>query len=210
MPIWFLFSYFIVRIGFTFQQSCIRNISPLWLALISLTIPFLLHFCIFRYPYYFANIGLGLFGYCAGYIYKQYVSKYENLVGTFSALLYWGIFIFCPSTVDIRMNKLYSGYYLLWAIWSIAGCAFYLYAFSKVRMQNCILSCLKFDKIGQISMSFLVLHWPILILADFVGHYCLDIPKNCYLLYYLLSIVLFTMPLHYCIKKTKLKFIIGL
>lgn len=210
MPIWFLFSYFFVRIGFAFQQTYLRQVSLIWFALFCLIIPFVLHFCTFRYPYYFANVALGLFGYYAGYVYNLNADKGENLIAVISALLYVDIFVFCESLVDIRTNTLYEGFYLLWALWSISGCIFFYFLFKKVKFLREIFCRLGIASIGQMSMSILILPWPLLIIADFIRYYCLDIPKNYYLIYYLLVIVIFTVPLHFYLKKSKLKFLIGL
>lgn len=210
MPIWFLFSYFVVRVFFGCQRTFFKQISFWGILLFCVLIPYLLHFCSFRYPYYFANIFIGLLGYYIGYIYKKRAEKYANILVPISAFLYIGIFVLCDSVVDIRTNTLYSGYYLLWIIWSISGCMFFYYIFNKIRFPSQLFTVLGIARIGELSMTVLVLHWPALILADFVKYYCLDIPKNYSVIYYLTIVLVVSVVLHKYLKQTKLKFLIGL
>ena len=85
MPIWFLFSYFVVRVFFGCQSTFFKQISIWGILLACVLIPYLLHFCPFRYPYYFANIFIGLFGYYIGCIYKKHAEKYINVIVPISA-----------------------------------------------------------------------------------------------------------------------------
>lgn len=49
-----------------------------------------------------------------------------------------------------------------------------------------------------------------IIMADFVKFYCLDIPKNYCVIYYLTIVLVVSVVLHKYLKQTKLKFLIGL
>ena len=210
MPIWFLFSYFVVRVFFGCQSTFFKQISIWGILLACVLIPYLLHFCPFRYPYYFANIFIGLFGYYIGCIYKKHAEKYINVIVPISAFLYIGIFVLCYSVVDIRTNTLYSGYYLLWIMWSISGCIFFYYVFNKIRFLGYLFTKLGVARIGELSMTILVLHWPALILADFVKYHYLYIPENYGMIYYLAIVLFVSIVLHKYLKQTKLKFLIGL
>ena len=210
MPIWFLFSYFVVRVFFGYQRTFLKQIPLGGILFVCVLIPFLLHFCSFRYPYYFANICIGLLGYYAGYIYKRHAEDYANIIVPISAILYIGVFISCYSVVDIRTNTLYSGYYLLWIMWSISGCIFFYHIFNKIRFLGHLFTVLGIARIGELSMTILVLHWPALILADFVKYHYLDIPENYGMIYYLAIVLFVSIVLHKYLKQTKLKFLIGL
>lgn len=171
-----------------------------------LLIPLILHFCNFRYPYYFANIFLGLYG----YMFKRYSNSKENIIGIISAILYIGIYFLCNSSLDIRTKTLYSGYYLLWAIWSVSGCMFFWYFIKKVRRFRQLLQFIGMAKIGNISMTILIIHWPILLISDYLRKVCLSVPDD-YLLFYFIGVVsLFVSSVHYSIKHSKLKFLLGL
>lgn len=208
MPIWFLFSYFFVKIGYALQITKIKSLHPYVPMIICIIVPFGLHFLTFRYPYYFANIFLGAFGYYAGALYKRYIGN--RLVGFVSVLIYCGIFLFDECTLDIRTNTLYSGQYLTWSIWSLSGCIFFLTVLRNLKILAIVLENLGLAWMGSISMSVLVFHWPILLFADFVNKSYLSISTDYALTYYLCIVAMFTIPIHYIIKNTRIKYIIGL
>lgn len=212
MPIWFLLSYFFVKIVFSFQQ-CRKPLNRMpirYIPILCLLIPFILHFCFFRYPYYLANIFLGLYGYYIGFIFKTFSKSKENYIGIISAILYIGIYLLCKPSLDIRTNTLYSGYYLLWALWAVSGCLFFYYFIKKLRWICTFLQIIGIAKAGELSMSILIIHWPILLIGDYIRKVFLSIPESFLPIYYI-GIVLFFVPLiHYILKHSKLKFLIGL
>lgn len=207
MPIWFLLSYFFVRLFFAFQQRYFAKVTPYLFLVIGIIVPFMLHFLPFRYPYYLANIWLGVFGYYAGYIYKRNANC-ATIIGLVSAILYFGIFIFCKSSLDIRTNHLYSGYYLLWGLWSISGCIFYISVIKKSRYLLRFLNKVGLSWFGKASMSILVLHWPILLIANIIDHY-ISIPESYKLVYYFGVMIVTFPPIYYVVKNSKWKFLIG-
>lgn len=211
MPVWFLLSYFFVKLLFTYQQCRpINKTSVLYLPIVCLSIPFLLHFCNFRYPYYLANIFLGLYGFYIGYIYKLVsINAKREYIFIVSCILYIGTYLLFKPSLDIRTNTLYSGYYLLWAIWSVSGCVFFYYVMRNLKWFSSLLQIIGLAKVGEMSMSILVIHWPILLIGDYIRKVFLSVPNEYFLFYYVGIVLLFIPPVHYLIKHSKLKFLIG-
>lgn len=199
MPIWYLLSYFFVKIVFSFQQcrKPLNRIPIRYIPILCLLIPFVLHFSSFRYPYYLANIFLGLYGYYIGYIFKTLINTKENFIGIISAILYIGIYFLCKPSLDIRTNTLYSGYYLLWALWAVSGCIFFYYFIKKLRWLNTFFHIIGIAKVGELSMSILITHWPILLIGDYIRKVFLSISDSFLPFYYIGVFLIFVPPVHY-------------
>ena len=207
MPIWFLFSYFAARLLFAkvrgFDKSVLYLIIP-----ICLYVPLFLNYSPIRYPYYIANVLIGLSGYISGYLYKINCRN-NRALGFVALLIYFAVYFFYRSELDIRTNTLYSGSYLTWWVWSLSGCIAYLFIFRKLSLLSLIANIMCIDKIGRFSMQILIWHWPILLLADFLRCKFLMINDAHLILYYMGSVAILVYPINYLVKLTKLNNILN-
>jgi len=157
MPIWFLLSLAVVRIVFLLANK-IKATIPL--ILISIIIAYLLSRYEINEPCYLGNITLGLFFFGMGYMLRDF--QYNNWLVLIVAVIYVLCFVFFPSNVDVRDNHVTSGTY--WGFLISALCA--------IILLNNIFRMIPFmsaDKvlvhIGQNSMSYYLLHWPLITLV---------------------------------------------
>jgi peptidoglycan/LPS O-acetylase OafA/YrhL len=207
MPVWFLLSFFVVRVMFwKLSKLNIKGTKLFGVAIMALMIPYLLHFASFRYPYYIANTLMGLFGFILGYSYKN--EGNNRVIMAVALAIYAFAFIFCPSTVDIRTNTLWRGDFLVWALWSVCGCISFIVLFSRCEWLTSAMQKLGICYIGRESMLLLCLHWPILEIAKFlIGENIIQIPQEYLLMFNCGAVVIFCPLLMYLFKKTKLNWI---
>lgn len=151
-PLWFLLTLFFVRIIF-----CMFRKWPNVLMLISVICAYLCSiYCNAKnFPLLVANTFSGLFFYSLGYVLRNYKPDRKTM------LLLLVFFVTCaiyePSHVDMYINQLQSGSYILWIITSVAG-IICVNAFFR-RFLNKEIWCLSF--IGRYSMVLYVTHWPL-------------------------------------------------
>lgn len=162
MPIWFLLSLAVVRIVFLLANK--RN-ATIPLILISVVIAYLLSRYEINEPSYLGNISLGMFFFGMGYMLKDY--QYNRWVVLIAAVIYVFCYVLFPSNVDVRANYVTSGTYL----------GFLVYALCAIILLNNIFLMIPFlfaDRvlvhIGQNSMSYYLLHWPLITLVLGVLH----------------------------------------
>lgn len=158
LPLWFLISLSVVVLleHYFYKKMQLIGFVAILIA------------CILNYyqydniPLYMGNICTGLFFYSIGYNIRNL--QYKNIIFIISIVGYFAIYIFSPSFVDMRSNKLICGNYLIWIIFSIMGIIVINNIFKRVRLIN------KFylDEIGRNSIIYYVLHWIMLIVISII------------------------------------------
>lgn len=88
------------------------------------------------------------------------------------------------------MNTIYSGYYLLWALWAVSGCLFFYYFIKELRWISTFFQIIGIAKVGELSMSILIIYWPILLIGDYIRKVFLSF-SDYFLPFYYVGIVLF-------------------
>lgn len=156
LALWFLFSLFSVKIIFTVLYNRKVNVSLVmsgayFLALIQ----YLLNNPL---PEYCRNICSGLFFYVAGYLLVKYQKRKSTFV--YSAIILCIMLLIGIPSVAMRSNALLEGNYLLWYVYSVAGCLFI----------NKLMTYIPYKKIlkwiGRNSMPIYITHWLIIKLFE--------------------------------------------
>lgn len=167
LPLWFLLTLFLVRIIF---HICDKVKLPVILVLfVSILIPFGCYLVGGIRPLWIVNSFLGVFFYTLGYLLRYY--QYKMFVGIccicFSIILTY----VCFSFVDFRSNKLSCGFYFVWVVNSVLSIISYNFIFYYVEENfKLFFSCIWGKAllfIGENSMLFYVIHWPILTILSF-------------------------------------------
>lgn len=155
LPVWFLLSLYVVRLSYSilYRISGDRRLHA-FIAAISLEAAFILNQSELSYPYYLANIPLGLALYIMGTILGR--RQYEKRVVIPFAIIYSLILLFIPSTIDFRTNRIIEGNYLAAILYSVSGCFLFNYLFQTIPARSAIL-----EHIGRNSLAWLLLHWPV-------------------------------------------------
>lgn len=156
-PLWFLLSLFVVRLIANKMMG--RALPVVIWALLIWSLGIILYFCDLKVPAYFYNIPTGLFFYMAGIWLKdlQYKPKVFNISICFFVLCIY----LCHTHVDMRINMLIEGKYILYAFESVSG----------IIVVNNIAKEIPCDRtksiiyVGRNSMDFYVLHFPIMLLV---------------------------------------------
>ena len=163
-PLWFLLSFFLTRVFFTFSRTihvpawCVSVCSGLaaW-GLCRAQLPIGL---------YFGNIAMGLCLFSVGYQLKDH--QYRNAWLIPSAVIYVGYLVYCcctRSVVGIFNNNLHIPF-VPTAIYYIAGCIVINNLFTRVpKLQGGFLA-----EIGYNSMLYYVLHFLIISPALDINH----------------------------------------
>lgn len=156
LPLWYLLSLFFVRtIGNIIIKTTSNKQTIGVIALIFICIALLLFFNNVRYPLYLSNICTGLFFFLMGYIFKEIQFHLFFFIISFCGYLCFCIFGL--TIVDMRLNKLLHGFYLLFPIASIMGIVFINNIIKRLNIR-----CRPLEFIGKNSMDFYVLHWIII------------------------------------------------
>lgn len=164
-PAWFLLALSIVRIIFqiAFKKQIIKIVM-----LLSICLAYVLYKTSIIYPLYLGNISLGLFFFGLGYLLRE-IQYNKYLIGMAIVV---NIFIYClfPSSVDFRANNVISGTYGGYIMSAVSAIIILNNLFKKIPLLN--IRVLTY--IGQHSMSFYLLHWPLLLISiRIINHICL-------------------------------------
>lgn len=156
LPLWFLFTLFFVRI---FGQRLLSSrFAPVW-ALLSLAIAYGLD-KLYPLPILWGgSIFLGLFFYCAGYWLRD--MQYRKHIFAIAVAAYILIYVFCPSHVDFRSDHCSDGYFIAFVVSALAACV----TFNNLAK---VLPIRFIASIGRDSMSYYVIHFPIIILINYI------------------------------------------
>ena len=189
-PLWFLLSLFVVILIATAVDKFL-NIKFLLLlgggAMILNNVGF-------EKPFWCANICSGAFFFAMGFLLNslQYKRKWVIL----SVVIYLFNIVF-PSAVDMNRNILYCGWYGSWLISSVAACVM----FNNISLLYCkrFHTSAFFEKIGKNSMFYYCTHWIVLLVATILLRLAdINFSPFILLLYYCVSIVLFSVVWNIC------------
>lgn len=166
LPLWFLSSLFVVKLFFAILRK--REINMFFILLVSCLLAFVQHIVNNPLPIYFGNICSGLFFYATGVFIMK--NNYQNNSRVFAI----SVVIFCvmaflgnPAVV-MRTNELLDGAYLLWLVYSIAGCIFINKLMSFIPCRNLL------EWIGKNSMPIYLTHWIVIELFNMFVHDILE------------------------------------
>lgn len=176
MPVWFLLSLFCVKI--VFNHFIIKNVGKVCIGT-SIVIAFLLAMIGVAKPPYFGNICLGLFFYGLGYYFKQI--QFKQNIFLISIFLYFLIYIFHPSNIDVRANLCNLGTYL----GAVVGGVFAIIVINN--LSRCSISLRPLTYLGQHSMVYYLCHW---IILKQVQTYVSASPKELYVIMCLACIMI--------------------
>ncbi len=151
LPLWFLWSLFFVRIAF----HLLMKARIAYLILVFPLIGFLLDRFGIILPLTLSTVFLGTTFYACGYLYTKY-GPATWPVTLLAAIVWTGIFFGEMSTVNMWINHVSNGSYLLWVIASIAGLIVVTEAARRMPPLPAI------QRIGQNSLTYYALHWIIL------------------------------------------------
>lgn len=152
-PLWFLLALFIARMVTPFLST---KIWWIWICLF-LSIAVLHHHLTTERFNYIGNSSLAIVYYLAGWKLKS--AHTNKLLVIICALTYLIIFLIFPVFLDIRSNSTSYGNYLLAVTSAIPGIIIMNYLFASYRL----LSIRVLSFMGENAMSFLVMHWPIML-----------------------------------------------
>lgn len=161
VALWFLPSLLLVHITFNIVY---KSGGILFLTFGSIVLSCLFHFTGVILLFYIVNFPLGIASYSFGYIMRKH--QYCNGIFVTALILYVGILVLCPSSLDFRGNHLIqsNGYYILAIIFSFAGCIVINNIFKMWLPHRCSI----LHWIGCRTMDFYVPHMIILTLCLFV------------------------------------------
>lgn len=188
IPLWFLYSLFIVQIIFNILRKI--HINPIIIASFSLVWFFLNKYIGFR-PYWTYNIPMGLMFVALGYIFKNI--QYDTKVVILCIIIYFGLF-FCSTEINFMYGKFNPAYIAM--PWALTGCILTNVLFKKFPVL-CI-KPLKF--FGLHAMEFLGTHIIVIAFIEmFIHSHKLSINSILieFVLFTIYVIVLSTI-LHFC------------
>ena len=200
LPIWFLLSLFFSIIGF----NVLNRYRIQWLIIVFPLLGYALYYFKITLPLGLSNIFLAMIFLYGGNVYKTKIeqSRFSTTIIWLSAGIYLINEIFCFSSLDMRTNALTTGYYFVY-IFS---------AFCGTILMYCLGKKVDFIKplnyVGENSMAYFVVHWPILILIkNLMERFSF---KTTGLVYAgILSTVFLILPFCVSLLNGKLKFLIG-
>lgn len=204
--LWYLSSLFLVRCLFSILRRIkISTVLIVFFSTIATMGLFYIKsiFSLPSYPYYLYNSIAGLFFFACGHLLKE--KQFASWVFSLSIAFHTVILSYNFSTVSFGDNRLEIGYYYIWLLDAIA-CIIIVNNIIKYIMKIVPLRLLSF--IGRNSMSFYVMHWPILIILNTA---CVSLEWSaetkfvCYALILAITLTICNIILH----KEKFRFIIG-
>jgi fucose 4-O-acetylase-like acetyltransferase len=203
IPIWFLLSLFFSLTGFVFLDK----FRIKWFIIFFPLAGYALYY--FNYnqilPLGLANLFLGIFYLYAGYLFRTKIenSRYSTLFLCLAAVIYGITQIFYFSSLDMRIDMLLSGNYFLYVLSGLCGLALIYYLGEKINYFKPV------NYIGENSMVYFIMHWPILLLVK-NSMESLSLKTSGYVYAGILSFIVF-LVLPICVKglNGKFKFLIG-
>lgn len=157
---WFLLALFIVRNLYNFLHG---KMSVWLIALICLTLSFIVTYANNIVPCYISNIFHGMTLFCLGDLMRR--SQFDKYVFFLSVCVFTVGFYF-PSKIDFRDNSVICGYFPMAVAYEIAGCIVVNNIFSRWLNKKIVL----LTYIGNNSMVFYLIHFPVM----YVTIHCLS------------------------------------
>lgn len=165
-PLWFLLSLFLVRV--LFNVLIRTTMSSLFIALSSMGIVMSLYYLKIDKPLYLLTLFSGMCFYSFGYLLKN--TQYLTKSLTIASICLFIITIYCPTSVDMRINYLAKGLYFMWFPYCISGI---IVINNLIKATDNTLMKLTglyriIVNIGKESMGYYVLHWIVLLVANHI------------------------------------------
>ena len=152
-PLWFLFSFFVVKVIFSIVENNMKY--PTFIIIPAIICVYILYVYDNPLPRYFGNISSGLVYYTLGYALRKI--QFIPSVGVTAVVIYFLFAILGITFVDMFPNTLKQGVYLLWFVFAIAGCITFNFIFERIPYKFKI-----FSWIGKNSMILYVTHYMII------------------------------------------------
>lgn len=166
LPLWFLFSFFVVRV---LANLCFKDIKMVLLVFIGCyALSNVLFYSGFKQPLWLVNICTGMVFYSLGYIMRQVKYQKALFVLAFCVYVYFGISGL--TIVDLRSNHLIRGVYAVYPLWALSGIVLINNIFKFIRIKP-------IEHVGKDSMDYYVYHW-ILITVLFIVFRIIQIPTT--------------------------------
>jgi len=166
IPLWFLFSFFVVRL---LGQLCFKNTKMVFLTfIVCYTLSNVFFYTGFKHPYWLVNICTGLAYFSLGNMMRQV--QYHKAVAVVALCVYVYFGISGLTIVDIRANHLIRGVYAIHPIWAVSGIVLINNIFKYIRIKP-------IEHIGKDSMDYYVYHW-VLITIVFIALKSIQIPTT--------------------------------
>lgn len=151
LPVWFLFSLFLVRVVYSLLRSAGRGMKLLICAL-CLIAATSLNKAAADLPLYIANTLTGLGFYLLGNVMKGTDRSWRIIL--LALIVYILVLSSIPSSIDFRTNRLIEGSYPIALLFSFSGCLL-------LRGFFTIIDSRILQYIGRYSMVWLLVHWPV-------------------------------------------------
>lgn len=198
VPMWFLFSMFIVQISFKIMRKC--NLQPWAIAFIALIFYFIDKYIGFR-PYWTYNIPLGLFFYSLGFTLKEL--QYKKIIQVVSLIVFFGLFFF-RFEINFR-DGLFDPYFIT-IPWTLAGCILTNNLFKRISQIN--ISPLRF--LGIHAMEFYCIHIIILYIIEQIYRIShIGISRTFFIAsLFAIALIIISLLLHF-IKYDKIQWVFG-
>ena len=152
-PLWFLFSFFVVKVIFSIVENNMKY--TIFIIIPAIIFVYMLYLYDNPLPRYFGNISSGLVFYTLGYNLRKI--QFLPSVSVIAIVVYLLFAIFGITFVDMFPNTLRQGVYLHWFVFSVAGCITFNFIFEKIPYRFNILLW-----IGKNSMILYVTHYMVI------------------------------------------------
>lgn len=158
--LWFLLVLFVVRV----IAISIKEEYYFWSLVVSVVLSIVsAYLSLYNFSYLFGSIPIGMTFLLLGYYINKYRLIYNYRVLSICLVVFFAIYYFDPSSVNLNGNMLDRGHYVSFILSSIAGIIILPNIFNIVpQVIKDFFAC-----IGRESMIFYVWHWIVLVLADY-------------------------------------------
>lgn len=198
-PLWFLVTLFIVKN--ICNVASVYKIPSNFVLLISFLLSVSLFYSKLNMPDYIANSCTGLYFYVIGREMKVLNNAGGLISNGIVILAYVCILFFAMPLVDMRVNSLVQGNYLLWFVYAPCACYAINLLVKHIHYSFPILSW-----IGKNSMVLYVTHWLIfLIISIILLGLGVEVKPNTYFILLFSAFVIFEPLLVYCTKNNHLQ-----
>lgn len=155
-PLWYLFSLFVIKIGYGYLHGKCHDILLLALAI---AIPAAMYYSGWNWMYVVSHTLVGFFYFLSGY--KLARLQFNKKIVVIALGLFVSLAIFSPSYMIMTANDMSYGNYLLDFIYSLSA-IIVINNVVKITPPN-LLNIINLNSVGRDSMIYLVVHRPVLI-----------------------------------------------
>lgn len=160
-PLWYLFSLFIIRVGYSYING---KCSDILLLVLSLAIPATMYYTGWNWLYVISHTLVGFFYFIAGYKLAKY--QFNKTILVIALVLFISLAVFSPSYMSMTANDMIYGNYISDFIYSLSAI---IITNNLIRITPLeLLNILNLKSIGRDSMVYLVVHRPVLITCMYI------------------------------------------